>query len=105
IITFSKELSGLTPSFAVFMRLDTMAPVAPQPSIAEIGDSGSYLFSYDPLSIGQDIFFQVDGGAHLAIGIRYQVGVISPSDVFLDKKVTEVDASVGALTAEVAGLP
>lgn len=101
IVTYGRELSGLTPSFAAFKRLDTMADVVPQPAIVEIPGTGSYVFDYDPSAITWDIFFQVDGGPVLAESIRYQVGVVSPSDVFLDKKITEVDTAIAAVDAKV----
>lgn len=101
IVTYGRELSGLTPSFAAFKRLDTMADVVPQPAIVEIPGTGSYVFDYDPAVSDPDIFFQVDGGAVLAESIRYQVGVISPSDVFLDKKITDLDTAIAAVDAKV----
>lgn len=75
-ISFRRSDTGLAPTFLMFRRADTHAPIAP-PAITEEAE-GTYYFDYvwnaatDP-----DVTFVVDGGASIPTEeVRYVHGTL-----------------------------
>lgn len=89
-LKFRHSDTGLTPTFPIFKRLDTLANVT-APSVVEIGN-GLYYFDFlFSLPTSPDIIFEVDGGASIPTEeIRYISGTISPKDYFLDEPISQV---------------
>lgn len=94
IVEFGRAATGLVPVMDTFVRLDTMTPL-PLPPIVEIPGTGAYYFDY-VFADGSthDVYFSVDSRSPDLGGVgedsRYRSGVLSPSDTFLDKKVSAV---------------
>jgi hypothetical protein len=99
IVSFGPDQVGLTPSIAIFKRLDTLADVPGAPTVTEIPGSGAYQFEWNPQQGDPDIFFQVDGGPSIDGAGRYQEGVVSPEDVYLEAVKTKTDQIPNDLTS------
>lgn len=102
IVEFGKANVGLVPVLDKFVRLDTNTPVMPAPIIVEIPNTGAYYFDYVfPDGAAYDVYFSIDSRSPAlgAVGqdSRYRTGVCSPSDVYLDKKISSIGAQDQAI--------
>lgn len=84
-VTFRNSDTGLTPTFTYYKRTDTFAGVT-APSITEL-QNGTYYFDVTfALDTSPDIIFQIDGGLSIPTEeIRFQTGMVSPKDLFVDE--------------------
>jgi hypothetical protein len=87
--------TGLAPTMTVFSAGGLTSLVGP--GISEIiAGQGLYFFSYGPT---QSITFKADGGAALAAGDRYIVGVLDPLQA-VDEKLGNLTDSYGSTSAD-----
>ena len=87
--------TGLTPTMAIFSANGLTAVSGPAISEAPTG-SGIYSFTYGPTV---SILFKADGGAALASGDRYIVGVLDPIQA-VDEKVGSLSDSFGSTATD-----
>lgn len=91
VVDFGSANSGGTPAFTLFVRLDTLAAVLPQPTIGEVG-GGQYYFDLDwSTTTATSISFKME-----LAGIE-QSDVISSPDVLLPGD-TVASAATSSLT-------
>lgn len=98
VVEFGYGKTGLTPTFSIVMRLDTLAYVpGPYPAITEIPDTGAYTFEYTPTT---DVYFVLDGGAAAGEGAaRYKTGVLQPADSYPDDQLSIMRRVISLLGA------
>lgn len=87
--------SGLSPTLSVFSISGVTAVAAP--GITETPtSSGLYSFTYGPTG---SILFKADGGAALAAGDRYIIGVLDPLQA-VDEKLGNLTDSYGSTSVD-----
>lgn len=89
------DYTGLSPTLVIFSAAGLTALTAPGITETPAG-SGLYSFEYGPT---QSIIFKSDGGANLASGDRYIVGVLDPIQA-VDEKIGYTSDSFGSTSAD-----
>jgi len=92
-VTFGSNgasFTGLTPTFTVF-QLGSGTTLTPPGITTRISATGAYQFSYDSNGLTSPIFFQIDGGASLAVASRYIQGSLDPVDAIDERIGTTTD--------------
>lgn len=96
VVRFRQSDVGLTPTFAILKRLDTLANLGGPPAITEIPACGIYYFDWT-YATGADppVLFQIDGGVTIpTIEERFVSDVISVQDLFTDQAASIIETEL-----------
>ncbi len=95
VIRFRQTDIGLTPTFNVLKRLDTLADLGGPPTVHEISN-GLYYFDWVWTTFADpNVLFQIDGGGTIpSVEERYPSDVLSIQDLYLDQAISLVEVEL-----------